>query len=233
ELYASQMSSLKRGYALFDPHPGFDGNIQLRRPVGFGDVGYVSEAGAFRRLFSVHLPLGHEDQPEQLPDDFEYIPVQPGRVDLRDFQPQALRSVTSRRGKVSAGVDVYVPAVPATGDVSLSFSRQQGAILAFFDKAWHEDSRMKKEYKRLFLKHHDAWLAYAQEEDPDLRMEDLVLVTGCDRTRTWATAVIDDVVVEGDLTLKVNLQNLGGISVTCGLRWERTHGAQCNWGPSR
>jgi hypothetical protein len=42
------------------------------------------------------------------------------------------------------------------------------------------------------LLHHDEWLAYAQEEDPDPRMEDLIIIPACDRYRAWTIAVFDD-----------------------------------------
>jgi hypothetical protein len=123
------------------------------------------------------------------------------------------------------------PAVPVTGEVAVSLSRQQGALLAFFDEALHENMFMKAKYKRLFIECHEYWLAYAKQADLDLCMEDLILVTGTSRARSWANAVFDDAQANGNVTLKVNLQNLGGINMTCGLRWENTHGVQCNWGP--
>jgi hypothetical protein len=106
KLYTSQMLSLKRGYALFDPHPGYDTRFRSRPRVRFGDAGYVTEAGAFRRLFNVHLPPGHPEQATKLPEQFEQLPTRPERFESRNFPPGQLRSMTAQHIKTSGGLSL-------------------------------------------------------------------------------------------------------------------------------
>jgi len=106
-VYADLLSSVRLGYALFNPDPGLEAgpNQQLLQsePVAPGDVGYVTAHGAFRRLFNVHLPANDPHQTASVPEYFQHIPIAPRKRQVREFRPQVLRSVSRKWVHLSAG----------------------------------------------------------------------------------------------------------------------------------
>jgi hypothetical protein len=105
EFYVAQMASLKRGYPLFNPQPGYDTQFRPLPRARFGDVGYVVD-GKFRRLFNIHLPPGHAEQASQLPEQFKLLPIQMEKCELCPFSPGVLRSVTARSTNVGGELDL-------------------------------------------------------------------------------------------------------------------------------
>ena len=53
--------------------------------------------------------------------------------------------------------------------------------------AQRKDTRARKAFAKCIIKHIDEWFAFAQECDLGINREDIILVTGCHMTRTWAT----------------------------------------------
>jgi hypothetical protein len=82
------------------------------------------------------------------------------------------------------------------------------------------------------LKHIDSWLAFARQLGLGIRQtEEIVLVTGCHRTRSWANIAF----LEG----RANAQASFGVTVdhdpVINIQWQflaaGVRGAMCGWGP--
>jgi hypothetical protein len=74
------------------------------------------------------------------------------------------------------------------GESSLSFSNEQGAALILPSEARREDTFNMKRFKRHMIKHYREWYNFALDRcERDIKLQDLILVTGCDLTRQWTT----------------------------------------------
>jgi hypothetical protein len=75
DLYARELFPKKHGYPLWMPEPYT--NVDAVRAVGvsIGDVGYVTEDGAFQFLFNVRVGADHPVNQFGVPNGFEPIDV--------------------------------------------------------------------------------------------------------------------------------------------------------------
>ncbi|KAH9992218.1 hypothetical protein BJV74DRAFT_834960 [Russula compacta] len=65
-------------------------------------------------------------------------------------------------------------------------SRKRGAVLSLPVKALREDTLAQGAFSEWLLKHIDHWFASVRQLGLGIeQMEELILVTGCDRTRSW------------------------------------------------
>jgi hypothetical protein len=53
--------------------------------------------------------------------------------------------------------------------------------------AQRKDTTARRAFAKCIIKHIDEWFAFARECDLGISREDIILVTGCHLTRTWAT----------------------------------------------
>ena len=53
--------------------------------------------------------------------------------------------------------------------------------------ALRKDTTAREAFAKCIIKHIDEWFAFARERDLGISREDIILVTGCHLTRTWAT----------------------------------------------
>ena len=75
------------------------------------------------------------------------------------------------------------------GESSLSFTNEKGAALILPSEACREDTINDRLFKQHMLKNYRQWYAFALTEcHCDIKLSDLILVTGCDLTRQWAMA---------------------------------------------
>ncbi|KAA1471739.1 hypothetical protein DENSPDRAFT_133062 [Dentipellis sp. KUC8613] len=222
DVYRDQLATLKNGHALWEPDP--DDSIQH---VGVGDVGYVLYGG-FQRLFNIHLPSDHPSQGKHLPEYFEPLHCEPSHIYHRTLRPGPYRS----RSVVAAKLDAPF-VVPAGGKLSLQFacSRRKGAVLVLPEKAVREDTKRRGAYKEYLREHCERWHALTEQLKLDLRMEDLVLVTGCDRTTTWAVAAFTNTEFDSQIQLSVELAGVEAASFASSLSWSHDENAQRHWGP--
>jgi len=51
-----------------------------------------------------------------------------------------------------------------------------------------EDAIRTKAFETYIRKHCDSWLEFAWANEIDVRLEDIIFVTGCDLTASWAMA---------------------------------------------
>lgn len=96
--YAEQLDFFRHGHALWFPE--YEANI--------GDVGYIDEDGAFRRLFNVTFDAAHRLNRRGVPEGF--VPLSFDHEEQTDIKPSFLkpgplhsRSVTSRQVEAHIG----------------------------------------------------------------------------------------------------------------------------------
>jgi hypothetical protein len=72
-------------------------------------------------------------------------------------------------------------------EISLSCKNRRGAALLLPVRVQREDTDAKGEFAEWMVKHIDRWFSFAKGLHPGIeRMEDIVLVTGRHRARSWA-----------------------------------------------
>ena len=111
-------------------------------------------------------------------------------------------------------------------------SRRGGAVLSLPVDASLQDTLARRDFGQWMIKHIDYWLAFTRQLGLGIeQMEDIILVTGCHRTISWANVAF----LEGH----TNAQASFGVEVVRGLavsvKWQffpaRVRGAMCSWGP--
>ena len=117
---------------------------------------------------------------------------------------------------------------------------KQGAALLLPVRAQREDTVTKGDFAEWMIKHIDRWFSFAKRLHPRIeRMEDIILVTGRHRTRSWTNlAFIENQGLVGRDTMQVslNVQVSGGPLSHVNVDWKVPHklsqGVASNMGPS-
>ena len=72
------------------------------------------------------------------------------------------------------------------GESSLSFTNEKGATLILPYEVSREDTLHDKLFREHMLKYHQQWYNFAIDElHRDIKLHELILVTGCDPIRQW------------------------------------------------
>ena len=183
------------GHALWEPSPP-----RLSCPVEIGDVGFI-RLGRFHRLFNALLSADHPSHESGVPEYHE--PLTP------NLSEHIVRDILDPSHYCSAGIDVATgPDFYASGYLRYlcsvflyqhflspddhspaSFScqsRQGGAILSLPVPAQRQDTLALDVFGRWMVKHIDRWFAFARHLELGIeQMEEIVLITGCDRAKSW------------------------------------------------
>ncbi|KZV62029.1 hypothetical protein PENSPDRAFT_265816 [Peniophora sp. CONT] len=139
----------------------------------------------------------------------------------------ASRSVTVKKIHAGASGPFF------GGSAGFSSSNKYGAILATPDPIHCHDAPHIIGYKEYAKENIESWLQCARRNGHDIKLEDLILVTGVDRTTSWATAVFSDTGLDADFGLDAQFIGGGiGVQLACQLSWQNTTGAWVNSGPA-
>jgi hypothetical protein len=104
-------------------------------------------------------------------------------------------------------------------EVSLSCTKSNGAILSLPFDAHREDTPQKKLFAKHIAKHCESWFGFASSKGLDVdRMEDIVLITGCDRAQPWFLAAFTESDTSVDISADFSL--LGGVVSAPALKWK-------------
>ena len=202
DTYRDQLASLYHGHALWVPDPA-----GLYDQVRVGDVGYVKQ-GHFLRMFNALLPADDPTQVYGVPDGFVKLNMGPFHnvrtLNLPEGEYCSNTVTVDHRDERQAGyVTGYYPAQPCSYTMydfsgpeeevtSASFrcrrNNKGGAFLTLPFSAVSEDAIRTKAFETYIRKHCDSWLDFAIVNNLDARLEDIILVTGCDLTSSWAMA---------------------------------------------
>ena len=200
DTYRDQLASLLRGHALWEPDPS-----GLYDQVQVGDVGYVRE-GHFLRLFNALLSAGDHVQVHGVPEGF--VPLNIGPANIRtlnlfkgDYCSSTVTVAVDHGASFQAAyVTSYYPTQHCShtmGDsdpdegMNTSFKcrrRCEGAFLSIPFDGVKKDVIRTRRFEAYIRQHCDSWLEFAITNDHDVRLEDIILVTGCDLTSSWAMA---------------------------------------------
>ncbi|KAH9038301.1 hypothetical protein EDB84DRAFT_1479610 [Lactarius hengduanensis] len=223
------------GHALWDPGPGQYTPahpyiwIPGRRnypPVQVGDVGFI-RYGRFHRLFNALLSA--DNPSHEPPHDHEplRLQVRHGTIDRGILPPNTFHS--SGVNVVSGGLEVLATGV-GSANVEIKCTKKQGAVLSLPVPARREDTLHRGHFREWILRHIASWYAFARELGMEIEMEDIILVTGCHRTRSWTNTVFDEASTR--VSLGVDVDALGtSVNWRLGVSNFRLHGAVHNRGP--
>ncbi|KAI0026787.1 WD40-repeat-containing domain protein [Vararia minispora EC-137] len=227
-VYIKLMSSLTDGQAVWNPDPGYD-NSDPPKPhprVRYGDVGYINEEGGFTRLFNIH-------------DDESDINV--NRIEDNKEKAKAgtvtnnthTSLVRSKKLGLFSKMKAKLPLSIVGAGASVAFSQHQAALLRFFDKGWYELSPTCQEYRKSILQYGEDWLARAQVEasDPNLELEDIIIVYGCKRVQSWLITVSEDTKATAQLQASADFTSGIGGTVQLGADFEKVNGKRVRFGP--
>ena len=95
--------------------------------------------------------------------------------------------------------------------------------------AQRQDTLARRAFGKWIVQHIDSWFAFAQGLGHGInRMEEIILVTGCHCTRSWANVTF--------LEDQAHAQASFGVKVADdSINWQfplgGAHGAVCSWGP--
>ncbi|KAH9066184.1 hypothetical protein EDB87DRAFT_1589448 [Lactarius vividus] len=214
------------GCALWEPDPG-----EQNLPVRIGDVGFIRE-GRFHRVFNALLPANDPSHETfGVPTDHEPLRLRiPNHINRGALAPNAFYSYGVT--KVSGGFGVLAATTMGSAEVSFSCTKKRGAVLSFPVIARREDTITRDHFQQWMTRHIDSWLAFTQGLGLGIEMEDIILVTGCHRTRSWTNIAFNEVQSGAQLSLTVNVADALGTNINWGVSNVHIHGAVHNQGPS-
>lgn len=212
-------------------HPNLGHAIWEPTSVDVGDVGCIQD-GKFLRLFNALHPEGHPSNLRFGVPEFHdpLVPRVPNHIDKGILKHSHYCSsriiVTSEPEFMAQGPD---------GPEKLTFlngSRRGGAVLYLPVDASRWDTLARRDFGQWMIKHIDCWLAFARQLGLGIeQMEDIVLVTGCHRTISWANAVFLEGHTDAQASFKVEVVRDPAITVKWQFFPSRTRGAVCSWSP--
>ncbi|KAI0256133.1 hypothetical protein BJV78DRAFT_1278679 [Lactifluus subvellereus] len=214
------------GHALWEPNPGVYSAVEV------GDVGFIRE-GKFHRLFNALLSAEHPShQRFGVPEYHE--PLRPNileHVDSGILSPNDFHSagVTVHAG----GLDFSAPELESLAQVSFSCNRKRGAVLSLPVQAQRKDTIAREAFRQWIVKHIDRWFAFTKQLELGIdQMEDIILVTGCHRTRSSTNVAFFESQADAQVSFGVEVAGNPSNMITWQFSREQTQGAVLNRGPS-
>lgn len=98
--------------------------------------------------------------------------------------------------------------------------------------ARREDTVAREQFRKWIIRNIDSWFALTQELGLGLAMEDIILVTGFHRTRSWSNIAFNDVQTDARVSLGVEVASSLGVTVNWRVSSYRTQGAVLSHRPS-
>lgn len=175
-IYERHFLQRKHGFPLWIPHP----NIRLPKSyvdkgVSVGDVGIITQYGAFDYLFNICLPAEHPSNAGPLPEGF--VPLLTQQKDISEFL------------EYTPGSYISSASVQKLQGLSFESTGNEGAVLTMPDGASHEDIRHLSKFREYAALHANSWYKYANGTmGREIENGELHLVTGCDKTSAWGIA---------------------------------------------
>uniref|UniRef100_A0A8H7Y109 Uncharacterized protein n=1 Tax=Psilocybe cubensis TaxID=181762 RepID=A0A8H7Y109_PSICU len=170
EIYYRHLAAKQRGSPLWIPEPNSMLPVEYQKQgIGVGDVGILTDYGAFDYLFNILLPQDNPINPEDMPTD--YFPLQP---------PLSLADI---HGYSAFKTDSHL--------TSLTFesSASEGAILTMPCGCNSKDLRNIFRFRKYAVANAEKWYRYANEiRGRDAKNGDVRLVIGYDSTTAWGMA---------------------------------------------
>ena len=111
-------------------------------------------------------------------------------------------------------------------------SSKEGAVISLPTRAKVVDTVCRADFGDWMIRRIDSWYAWAQRRRVEIdRMEDLILVTGTHRTRSWTNAVFPgDQYAHASFGARVDYHG-DGVSIKWAFSHLRNRGVVLNCGP--
>ncbi|KAH9012524.1 hypothetical protein EDB84DRAFT_938760 [Lactarius hengduanensis] len=215
------------GHALWEPDPG--GQYP---PAEVGDVGFIRE-GKFHRLFNALLTADHPSHERfGAPEYHEpLLPTVPDHIDRGVLNPNNFCS--HGVAEVSGRSNFFAVEPPASAEVSFTCSRKLGAVLALPVTAQREDTLAQGDFATWMTRHIDSWFTFARRLGLGIeQMQDLVLVTGRHRTRSWSNIAFYESQADAQVSFGVQVSGHLGAGVNWQVSSRQIQGAILSHGPS-
>ena len=116
------------------------------------------------------------------------------------------------------------------GEVKFSCREKQGAVLSLPISANRKDTLARDGFGKWMLKHIDQWFTWTKGKQLEVnQMEDIVLVTGTDHTRSWANVAFLGGQPDHDADVSFSVE-----VTDSKIKWHfgSNTGAEWHWGPS-
>lgn len=100
--------------------------------------------------------------------------------------------------------------------------------------AQRQDTIARGDFGRWIIKHIELWLAFTRRLGLGIeQMEDIILVTGFHRTRSWANATFLESYTDAQVSFGVEVTDAdsSGMNIKWQYSPERVRGAVLTWGP--
>jgi hypothetical protein len=124
------------------------------------------------------------------------------------------------------------PMLSAGAEFSFNASRNAGACLITRFKTISKDAEFDGHLRLSFQRNYKLWLAFAQEKDPNVQLNDLRLVTGVDLTKDWAMLAYSDNSSDFTASFQVSDQaQTGSAGLSAWGSWNVSTSVHDNWGP--
>ena len=98
--------------------------------------------------------------------------------------------------------------------------------------ARREDTFAQAHFRKWMTKHIDSWFSFTQRHGLGIEMEDVVLVTGCHRTRSWTNIAFYEGQADARVSFGVKVTDIYGTAVKWQASSQHAQGAVLSHGPS-
>jgi hypothetical protein len=260
EVYARRMRTvLRNGYPIRDAKPFVDATGAVH-DISLGDVCYFDE-GCLRRLWNIIFPERNtEDESpgtdvcpsfrDEFPDFYA-----PKSLKMRIGAPTPYlgpgyhESKGDTRKDTGAGFSAQVivcttqvaadmlrsPALSTNlgGNIKFTFENHEGAILLLPEPAYKQSLGRDAMLRKYIAAHGPSMYDFVKGElELELRMEDLIFVTGTVKAGAWDTWTITEASSGNSVSFDLSAPNTIGAS----LEWTRSFDDACSpayaWGPA-
>ena len=116
----------------------------------------------------------------------------------------------------------------------LCTKKQRGAVSFLPVPAQRQDTIARGDFGQWIIKHIGIWFAFARRLGLGIEhMEDIILVTGCHRTRSWANVTFLESHTDAQASFGVDVAGANGPDMNIKWRFSPEHvrGALLSWGP--
>ena len=231
DTYRDQLASLYHGHALWEPDPA-----RLYDRVRVGDIGYVKR-GRFFRMFNILLQANDPAQVHGVPEGFVQLNMEnictlrlnlpqgdycSNAVVVRGdgHQAEYMTSCHPVQARSHSMYDFSSPGEPTSATFRCRRDDKGGAFLSLPFNGVREDAIGIKAFETYIRKHCDSWIKFTVINDLDItRLEDIILVTGCDLTSSWAMGAFTNS-LDREMTLHTQASMTAGSAV---FRWSPTN----------
>ncbi|KIM72179.1 hypothetical protein PILCRDRAFT_804222 [Piloderma croceum F 1598] len=241
DVYARQLLVKHYGYPLFVPEPDDGLPVEYRnKGTSIGDVGIITPDGSFDFLFNICVPANDPVNCYGVPDGFEHVLLDPGKISLlNNIHPPGsdVSSASVKRANISleySQQENEILNIPAGVGIGYKFttSSTEAAILSLPEGASRQNIRNLAKFRSQGIKNTLRWYQFANgtlgREAPN---GSLYLVTGCDKSAAWGIASISGASETSALSFKFTAAHLIEASAAFTYSWEMHCPATVRIGP--